>query len=102
MKQSNMVKIFNALSTEQRLKLFTMIYENQDRTLLKDDDKNCCCGLKKAFTKACSFLKISRSTVSHHLKELQNAGLINCRRDGQSFYCTVNEEAVKAIQNFLK
>ncbi len=100
MEQLNLVRIFKALSNEQRLKLFMMIYKKE-----KGCDKNlangCCKGIEKAFTMACKCLDLSRSTVSHHINELQNAGLISCTRKGQSQICTVNEEAIKLIQDFL-
>lgn len=93
MKTERLVQIFKALSSEQRLRLFLMIRDN-------------CCGREeffdKAFTNACECLDISRSTVSHHLKELQNAGLITCERTGQSFRCRVNHEALKAVKDLLK
>ncbi|HEX2927295.1 MAG TPA: ArsR family transcriptional regulator [Ruminiclostridium sp.] len=47
-------------------------------------------------------MSLSRSTISHHFKELQNAGLITYTRKGQSFMCKINDEAILAIQNFLK
>jgi ArsR family transcriptional regulator, arsenate/arsenite/antimonite-responsive transcriptional repressor len=103
MKHSNMARIFKALSNDQRLKIFMMIYENQGANISDDVSTcKCTCGLNKAFTKACDYLKLSRSTISHHLKELQNAGLIKCDRIGQSFNCVVNEEIVDSIRDFLK
>ncbi|MEZ0369720.1 MAG: ArsR/SmtB family transcription factor, partial [Candidatus Sericytochromatia bacterium] len=41
-----------------------------------------CCVINKAFTRACERFALSRSTLSHHFKELQNAGLIHCERKG--------------------
>jgi ArsR family transcriptional regulator len=103
MEQSNLAKIFKALSSEQRLKLFMMLHEKREKTLSLDPEKQCCMGhIKKAFSMACEHFSISRSTISHHLKELQNAGLVKCTRNGQSFDCEINEEAIKSIQNFLK
>ncbi len=103
MKQSNLSKVFKALSSEQRLNLFKMIYgETQKLKAKSPDPERCCDGLDKAFTTACNCLKISRSTISHHFKELQNAGLITCKRVGQSFSCSINQEAVDAIRDFLK
>lgn len=101
MKQLNITKIFKALSNEQRLRLFEMIYDCQ---VGKRSDKNgpCTQGLDKAFTKACDHLSVARSTVSHHMKELENAGLISLTRKGQSFTCAINMDAVKAIKQFLK
>ena len=47
-------------------------------------------------------MDLSRSTISHHFKELQNAGLIICEREGQTYRCRVDEEAVKDIKTFLE
>jgi ArsR family transcriptional regulator len=104
MEQSNMkdaaamARIFKALSNPQRLELFQRI----SRGFRKGGGKGCCAGVEKAFTAACDCMDLSRSTISHHFKELQNAGLIKCERRGQSFYCEVNREALKAIQGFMK
>lgn len=105
MKQSNIAKIFKALSSEPRLKLFTLIYRGFGKKSLAVRNKageECCPGIEKAFTQACDCLEVSRSTVSHHLKELQNAGLIRCTRRGQSFVCEVNPKAVEAVRGFLE
>ncbi len=113
MELSNYSKIFKALSNEQRLKIFMMIYQNccspegvkvGGEFKFKDEPATCCVkgGLEKAFTKICDCMKLSRSTISHHFKELQNAGLITCEREGQTYRCTVNEEVVKEIKDFLK
>jgi len=111
MELSNYVKIFKALSNEQRLKIFLMIQEGccakegKVASEFKIENKTCCPvagAIEKAFTKVCDCMKLSRSTVSHHFKELQNAGLIICDRDGQMFRCRINEETVSAIKNFVK
>ncbi len=94
MELSNASRIFKALSCEQRVKLFQLLREWQGID-------ECCDGVMKAFTKASEELKISRSTLSHHFKELENAGLITCTRNGQAFECVVNEELVHELQGFL-
>jgi ArsR family transcriptional regulator len=112
MELSNYSKIFKALSNEQRLKIFMMIYKNycapkgsQIGSEFKFKDESCCSikgGLEKAFTKICDCMNLSRSTISHHFKELQNAGLITCEREGQTYRCMVNEDVVEAVKDFLK
>ncbi|OGF45505.1 MAG: hypothetical protein A2231_01105 [Candidatus Firestonebacteria bacterium RIFOXYA2_FULL_40_8] len=107
MELSNYSKIFKALSNEQRLKIFMMIYDKsidgvKGGAVFPVKGEGCCGAVEKAFTKVCSCMKLSKSTVSHHFKELQNAGLITCERDGQMFRCTVNQDAVKFIKNFMK
>lgn len=107
MELSNQARIFKALGNEQRLRLFRMIYRmgregapvSAARAAAETD---ACCPVKKAFTAACECLGLAPSTISHHFKELQNAGLITCTRDGQAFLCKVNEEALEAVRGFLK
>ena len=112
MELSNYSKIFKALSNEQRLKIFMMIYKNccaPEGAIISSEfrikDSSCCSikgGLDRAFTKICDCMNLSRSTISHHFKELQNAGLITCEREGQTYRCWVNEDAVDSIKEFLK
>jgi ArsR family transcriptional regulator len=106
MELSNYAKIFKALSNEQRLKIFMMVYAQSSKGPGKGASfsvpESSCCPLEKAFTKACDCMKLSRSTISHHFKELQNAGLIICERDGQMYRCWVNEDTVKAIKDWLR
>jgi len=106
MELSNYAKIFKALSNEQRLKIFMMIYEQCSEgsfggTVFPAETKTCC-PMEKAFTKVCNCLDISRSTISHHFKELQNAKLITCERDGQMFRCRANDDTIKFLRDFLK
>src|SRR5829696_7883542 len=46
-------------------------------------------------------LKISASTVSHHLKELRNAGVISTERQGQHVHCCPNLEIVEQLSAFI-
>jgi ArsR family transcriptional regulator len=100
MEQLDLSKIFKALSNEQRLAIFKYLHEWEKTSNLSDDKKECC-GIERAFTKACEHINLSRSTISHHLKELQNAGLISCTRNGQVVTCKINEDAVRLIKAFL-
>ncbi|MDD5432667.1 MAG: metalloregulator ArsR/SmtB family transcription factor [Candidatus Omnitrophica bacterium] len=106
MKQSNYSKIFKALSNEQRLKIFMMIYEHASKGSKEGAvfpvKESICCPVERAFTKVCDCMNLSRSTISHHFKELQNAGLISCERDGQMYRCKVNMDTVNLIKDFLK
>ncbi len=109
MELSNYSRIFKALSNEQRLRIFMMIYEQSSRGSKEaavfpesPEKKSSCCPIEKAFTKVCACMDLSRSTISHHFKELQNAGLITCERDGQMFRCRVNEDMIGVLKDFLK
>ncbi len=106
MELSNYSRIFKALSNEQRLKIFMMIYEQSSQgskeAAVFPEKESACCPIEKAFTKVCACMDLSRSTISHHFKELQNAGLITCERDGQMYRCRVNEDTIGVLKDFLK
>ncbi len=42
------------------------------------------------------------STVSHHLKELREAGLIHVERQGKTRCCSLNREALKDLVQCLQ
>ena len=44
---------------------------------------------------------LAMSTVSHHLRELVQAGLIKKSKSGKSVYCCVNEEQIRYLQGVL-
>ena len=112
MKLSNYAKIFKALSNEQRLKIFITLYKNccvpggaKIGAEFRIKGESCCGvegGLEKAFTKICDCMDLSRSTISHHFKELQHAGLITCEREGQFYRCRVNKDVIDSIKKFLE
>jgi len=45
---------------------------------------------------------VSPSTVSHHLKELSNAGLIRMERHGQRVDCSVDQDVFRELLRFLE
>ena len=98
MTTQEMAKIFKALSNEQRLNLFKMLYY-WNKTVPQD---MCAKGVDKSFTRACDCMNISRSTISHHFKELENAGLITRTRNGQFFCCSINKELFEQVMEFFK
>jgi ArsR family transcriptional regulator, arsenate/arsenite/antimonite-responsive transcriptional repressor len=53
---------------------------------------------KEAPTCSCvrEWLGLAPATVSHHLKELENAGLVHIERDGKFAYITLRREVLKA------
>lgn len=59
--------------------------------LAQRDGEVCVCDLEAA-------LPVKQPTVSHHLKLLREAGLIDCERRGLWAYYFVNHEAVSGLR----
>ena len=47
------------------------------------------------------WLKLAPATISHHLKELETAGLVSIERDGKFAHITVRRDVLKAYTNRL-
>ena len=47
-------------------------------------------------SKLCGSVPIAQATVSHHIKELVNAGLVQTRREGQFVYCEARNDVLRA------
>jgi ArsR family transcriptional regulator len=39
---------------------------------------------------------VSKATISHHIKELVRAGVVEARREGQYLHCEVRREVLRA------
>ena len=90
-------KLFKALSDENRLKLFIIIYEAVENCDCKKDDWN-----EEACIKSLAEnLNITLPTVSHHIKELVNAGLVITNKKGRWVQCQTNHESLDEINNFF-
>lgn len=44
----------------------------------------------------CEWLGIAPATVSHHLKELENAGLVSLKRNGKFAHISLRRDVLKA------
>jgi ArsR family transcriptional regulator len=91
-------EIFKALANPNRLKIFLHLVsccvpgtvwsiEAKDSACVGDVAKN---------------LEIVPSTVSHHIKELRQAGLIKMKRAGQKIECWVDPEVLKDLEGFFQ
>lgn len=80
----NMISFFRAMGEDTRVKIISMLLE----------EEKCICDLIEA-------LKISQSAVSHHVKILKQADLVNDRRKGKWTYYSINKSGFeKHIENF--
>lgn len=91
------VEIFKALSNAHRLSLFQRLM-------------TCCApGTKCSPDKALRYcvgelgqeLDIAPSTLSHHLKELNRAGLVQMERRGKNVECWVDPGILEALSDFF-
>lgn len=76
--------IFKVLSDETRLKIIDML----------SCGEICACDILDG-------LSISQSTLSYHMKNLTDSGLVNARRDGAWMRYTLNLERIGEIKDFL-
>lgn len=91
MTTNQLTKVYKALSNENRLEIFLSI--------LKSDEKNFEAGCDCTITRIMQKLCIGAPTISHHLKELSNAGLIETKKNGKYLVAHVNKELLNEIKN---
>src|SRR2546428_7871576 len=86
MDRSQIEKISKALADKTRLRIFEAISAS----------KHMNCG------EIVSMRGVTPATVSHHLKILSEARLIDCRREGQFVYSQAVPETVEAYTHALR
>ena len=59
-------------------------------------------GADRTVTELAKDFELALSTVSHHLKELRNAGLVICEKRGKQVYCRVNEMLLQELEAFMR
>jgi ArsR family transcriptional regulator len=85
MDRAQVEKISKALADETRLRIFEEISAKKQMN----------CG------EIVSLREVTPATVSHHLKILNEAGLIECRREGQFMYSRALPETIVAYAQAL-
>jgi ArsR family transcriptional regulator len=93
----NLVDVFRALADENRLAIFKMLRR-------ECGDSGCeprSARGQRTVGEIADRLGIAISTVSHHLKELERAGLIKRQRQGQRVLCSADSESIGAIHALL-
>jgi len=88
-------RMFKALGNENRLQLFLNLLQESQLDLAKGRTHDC------FLTKLLGGLDIGAPTVSHHVKELADAGLIDTQRDGKQLICSVNPEVMRELRTLL-
>lgn len=76
--------IFKALSDANRLKIVKMLIKGE----------KCACKLLEEF-------QITQPTLSHHMKQLCDCGLVKARKAGRWMHYSLNEEVVTVLADFV-
>ena len=84
---------FQALANPNRLQLLMQIIDANRHGAR--DMSGCCIG------ELGQEMDIAPSTLSHHIKELQRAGLVITERHGRHIHCRFNAETHTQLLNFL-
>jgi ArsR family transcriptional regulator len=84
---TDLARVFKALSDPVRLRLFSLIASRRGGEV-------CVCNLTPAF-------EVSQPTISHHLKLLRQAGLIDCERRGTWVYYWLRPEMTDRLAALL-
>ena len=81
------VPLLKALADPVRLRLLSLVASHAD-------GEACVCDLNDAF-------ELSQPTISHHLKQLHEAGLLDRDKRGVWVYYAVNRTALDALSTLL-
>lgn len=84
MNNEDVVKISKALSDKNRVEIIKLLSE----------EELCACHLLSHF-------EIAQSTLSHHMKQLTDSGLVKVNKEGKWSYYSINTEIVEEFKNFL-
>ena len=96
--------MFKALSNPNRLRIFLRLISCCPPGTLAEIRQ----GVEGVESEGCACvgelgqdLGIVASTISHHIKELKNAGLIRMERNGQKMECSIDPDTLTALQDFF-
>ena len=91
-----LARMFRALSNPNRLRLFLNLLDESKLDLAKGRVHDC------FLVKLLAGLgDIGAPTVSHHVKELADAGLIHTQREGKQLICSVDPDGLTELRNAL-
>lgn len=93
---------FKALGHPHRLAIVRRLLEQALSCCEADRPSDCaldptCCN----FGELADELDVGKATVSHHLKELERAGLIERLREGRRVYLRANLDRMETLRRFL-
>ena len=90
-----LARMFRALSNPNRLRLFMNLLDESKLDLAKGRVHDC------FLAKLLAGLDLGAPTVSHHVKELSDAGLITTQREGKQLTCSVDPSGLATLRAAL-
>ena len=81
------IEIFKSLSDETRVRILHL--------LIKADSELCCCELTDS-------LEVSQYNISRHIRILENAGLVEERKEGRWVYFSISKDKDLFKETILK
>jgi len=90
-----LARMFRALSNPNRLRLFLNLLDESKLDLAKGRVHDC------FLVKLLAGLELGAPTVSHHVKELADAGLIHTQREGKQLTCSVDPDGLAMLRGGL-
>jgi DNA-binding transcriptional ArsR family regulator len=93
----HMSTLFKALSNPQRLRIFLRFSGCGGPRSCEATDK----GIHGCVGELGEDLHLAASTVSHHIKELRHAGLLQVERRGQRIECWISDEVLQRLAAFF-
>ena len=89
--------MFKALSNPHRLQIFNLLTGccEPGKACSTDEAISYCVG------ELDQQLDIASSTLSHHLKELNQAGLVNMEREGKQVFCSVSPSTLTELSDLF-
>ncbi|MEZ6115157.1 MAG: metalloregulator ArsR/SmtB family transcription factor [Pirellulaceae bacterium] len=87
MEINNAVTALSALAQESRLQVFRMLVRAEPRGMLAGE--------------IADQLKMSRATLSFHLKELVHSGLVDSTKQGRTITYAIRSDRIRELMGFL-
>lgn len=91
-----MAEIFRALGNPHRLRILAQLAD-----CCRPGSACCTPSGELSVGEIGDGLEIVASTLSHHVKELNRAGLLGCNRQGKCVMCCIDREALRALGAFF-
>ena len=93
------VQVLKALAHPIRLRIMQLL---ADKRAFGLEDQSCCGTDEVCVCRITELFDVSMPTISHHLKLLREAGLVESRRDGVWIYYSVRTDALRDVVRMLE